>query len=345
MASLSYGDILKRDNIEKLVGFINSKSSMAIGAREGGEMLRLTGKVRYDNTIESKLDETEIRLWFENKRPSDKFEIETKEQRYVVVTKFFKSKDFGGVAAKAGGAGTERQEEGIIIHIRDAVKANGPVKMTGLPSRIKIKDSAKNEGLSSIGQEPYIDVNLIKDNGKMIGCSMKGTSAPSLAGGGLAGLNVVVPHLPPLVYEAIVKHLKSEGHGQGETIDNKDLPDLYIPVPPEDTRLILEGNAKMGGPIEYMYIGPMDVTSTFKNGTLTLNGNFYSIDDYMRKIPQFYFRVRKRDLDPDNMVKIEYVQKNKEGFPRIYTSPRTGRNHLRIVIVDKVPATGKLLNL
>lgn len=343
MASLSYGDILKRDNVETLVERINGKGEMAVGATEGGPMMRLTGQVKLDGTLDKTLTAEELRMYLEAPGKS-KVELGTKEQRFVLLTKFFKSKDFGGVAAKAGGAGTERQEEGIIIHIRDAVKESGPIKIDGIPV-LKIKDAAKNEGLSSIGQEPYIDVNLITERGKKIGCSMKGTSAPSLAGGGLAGLNVVVPHLPPLVYKAIVKHLKSQGHGQGEVIDNKNLPDLYIPVPAEDTRAILEGNTAMGGPIEYMYIGPMDVKSTKKGNKLKLNGNFYSIEDYMNKIPQFYFRVRKRDLDPDNMVRIEYEQKNKEGFPRIYTSPRTGRNHLRIVIVDKVPATGKLLNL
>ena len=133
-------------------------------------------------------------------------------------------------------------------------------------------------------------------------------------GGGLAGLNVVVPHLPPMVYNAIVKHLKSEGHGQGTVIDNKDLPDLYIPVPKEDTRAILEGNEKMGGPIEYMYIGPMDVRSTKKGNKLKLNGNFYSIDDYMQKIPQFYFRVRKRDLILTTWCVLNMSRKTKKAF-------------------------------
>lgn len=344
MAALAYGDILKRNNVETLVETINNKGEMAFGAKEGGPLLRLTGRVKYNGEIDKTLTAEELRIFLESREGSDPFEIETKEKKFVLLTKFFKSKEFGGVAAKAGGQGTERQEEGVIIAIRDAVKKKGPLPIAGI-SRLKIKDAAKNEGLSRIGKEPYIDVNLITDKGKHIGCSMKGTSAPSLAGGGLAGLNVVVPHLPPLVYKAIVKHLKSEGHGQGDVVDNKDLPDLYIPVPSEDTRVILEGTPEMGGPIQYMYIGPMDVSSTMQGANLKLNGNFYSIDDYMKKIPSFYFRIRKRDLDPDNMVRIEYEQTNAEGFPRIYTSPRTGRNHLRIVIVDKVPSTGKLIKL
>lgn len=344
MASISYSDLLKRQNVEVLVDRVNAKGALSLGSKEGGDLLHLTGKIKYNGRENKKPSASEVRVFLENKKGSDKLEVHTKEKSYQVITRFFKEKDFGGVAAKAGGQGTERQEEGIIIEIRKAVKAQGPTKIQGVP-RVLIDDAAKNEGLSSIGQEPYIDVYLMTDKNKKIGCSMKGTSAPSLAGGGLGGMNVVVPHLPPLLYKAIVKHLKKEGHGHGDVVHNDNLPDFYIQVPPKDVEALLKGNKKMGGPIDYMYIGPMDVTSKMIGSQLKLNGNFYSIDDYMRKIPKFYFRVRKRDLDADNTVKIDYEGKNKEGFPKVFVSPRTGKNNLRIVIVDKVPGTGKLLKL
>jgi len=345
MASISYTDLLKRQNVEVLVDRVNAKGALSLGNKDGGDLLHLTGKIKYDGKESKNPSAAEVRMFLENKKLSDKLEVHTKEKSYQAITRFFKEKDFGGVAAKAGGQGTERQEEGIIIEIRKAVKANGPTKIVGIPPRFLIDDAAKNEGLSSIGQEPYIDVYLMTNKGKKIGCSMKGTSAPSLAGGGLGGMNVVVPHLPPLVYKAILKHLKKEGHGHDDVVNNDDLPDFYIQVPPDDVEALLKGNKKMGGPIDYMYIGPMDVTAKMQGSQLKLNGNFYSIDDYMRKIPKFYFRVRKRDLDQDNMVKIDYKNKNKEGFPKVFVSPRTGKNNLRIVIVDKVPGTGKLLKL
>ena len=151
MASLSYGDILKRDNVETLVERINKKGEMALGAlKEGAPMVRLTGQVKLGGTLDKTLTAEELRMYLEAPGTT-RVEVGTKEQKFVLLTKFFKSKEFGGVAAKAGGAGTERQEEGIIIHIRDAVKESGPVKIDGIPV-LKIKDAARTKGCHQLGK-------------------------------------------------------------------------------------------------------------------------------------------------------------------------------------------------
>ena len=66
----------------------------------------------------------------------------------------------------------------------------------------------KKEGLSQIGKEPYIDIVIVSADGKEYGISCKGTQAPSLAGGGIGGLKVIVPDLMPKVYKAVENFLK-----------------------------------------------------------------------------------------------------------------------------------------
>jgi len=367
MASLSYVDLLKRDNIEVLLERIDSRSTMILGARDDGEVINLSGAIELNNIRHENLSPEELREFLTKRTSTDSIQIETSDQRMIRVTKFFKDKSFGGVPGKSSGAGSERQEEGVIDAIVGCLERSNniandhsplPITVTTLnyprmdleyPKPIFIVNASKNEGLSSIGKEPYIDVNLVSNKGEVIGCSMKGMSAPSLAGGGLAGINTVTPHLMPRLYTSVTNHLVSEGYHHGDIVDNKELPDLYLPVPLTDTRILIEGTKEMGGPVQFMYVGPMDVTYTFQRDfgqyNVDLNGNFYSVEEYMQKIPEFYFRVRKRDLDVDNRVQIDYYNLNKEGFPKLFTSPTTGKNNLRIVVVDKVPKTGKKLPL
>ena len=128
-------------------------------------------------------------------------------------------------------------------------------------------------------------------------------------------------------------------------MSNDDTPDsMYTDINDKYVKKILVGNKAMGGPIDYMYIGPMDVSGNVTSqGEITLNGNFYSIEEYMRKIPNFYFRIRKRDIDPDNRMQITFERKNKEGYPLVFMSPTTFRNNFRLVVTDKAASTGKIL--
>ena len=111
------------------------------------------------------------------------------------------------------------------------------------------------------------------------------------------------------------------------------VPELFGLIDSADVKILLRGNKEVGGPIDLMYIGPMDVKFVYKNGECTLNGNFYSIDEYYKKVGgKLYIRARKRREDQP-FTKDE-VDKN--GLPLIYGkskgSPDKGR---RIVVADK----------
>ena len=99
----------------------------------------------------------------------------------------------------------------------------------------------------------------------------------------------------------------------------------------------------MGGPIDFMYIGPMNVTSRYdaKTNQLILNGTLTEAKKYAKEHDLFFrLRARREDqrFDPD--------AKEKDGTPKIYgKSPSRGDSAGRIVVTDKVPSTGVVVKL
>ena len=352
MATLAYGDILKRENISVLANRINGEGGFQLETAEAPAM-KATGKAIISingqtSFFDRNLTEGSLSSFLNTRKGSDYLDIELKNgngNSYYRLTKLYKDKEFGGVAAKASGQGSERQEIGLIQALNEAAATSSKAYVSQLGTTTYIKSASKNEGLSSVGQEPYIDVFIDTSRGKL-GISCKGTSAPSLAGGGVAGLKVIAPDLLRSLYNTIEAHLKTDLKLKtGDIVAADSIPDLYIEIPQRFVELILKGNRQMGGPIDYMYVGPMDVESTMRGNTVALNGNFYGIQEYMRKIGTFYFRIRKRDIEPSNTIAIELTRTNKEGYKMMFRGPKTSKNNLRIVITDKVPSTGRKLTL
>ena len=99
----------------------------------------------------------------------------------------------------------------------------------------------------------------------------------------------------------------------------------------------------MGGPIDFMYIGPMDVIGTYdeKKNILKLNGALTMADEYA-KTHDLYFRLRARREDQ----RFNPDAKDKDGTPKIYgVSPSRGDSAGRIVVTDKVSSKGVTVNL
>ena len=231
------------------------------------------------------------------------------------------------------GSSAERQENAFVKAINDAVKKNGvaiSVKAGGVTVANVVK-AEKFQGRQVSGSEPYIDVNLVLHNKKTVGISMKGESAPSLAGGGLKGINLAVPGLADRFMKAVYNHLIKK-ISPGDKV-----PDVYGKISVSYKEKIVVGNKDMGGPIDYMYIGSMSPTSSYdqkKNILEFRNGNFYEAKAYA-KSHDLYFRLRARRedqvFDPD--------AKDNKNVPKIYSkSPSRGDSAGRIVVTDKVPA-------
>ena len=190
------------------------------------------------------------------------------------------------------------------------------------------------------GSEPYTDVVIHYKKGRSVlkyNCSLKGESAPSLAGGGLKGLELAVPGIAKKFMKSAFKKLNTLLN-PGDKV-----PDTFGKISENNKIKIVVGNTSMGGPIDYMYIGSMDVSAQYdeKKNTLTLNGSLITATFYA-KTYDLYFRLRARREDQ----RFDPESKDSDGTPKIYgKSPSKGDSAGRIVVTDKVPQMGVVVNI
>jgi hypothetical protein len=240
------------------------------------------------------------------------------------------------------GESAERQETGLIQAIKDAVKKNKNNPVTVIAGKIIIEgvvNAEKFSGRQAGGSEPYTDVILMTYNKKQINLSCKGPSAPSLAGGGLKGLELAVPGLTEkFLREAFNALTTTKKLKPGDKV-----PDVFGEITGQSKTKIVVGNKLMGGPIDYMYIGPMDVSSTYdeKNNKLNLSGEFHESNNYA-KTHKLFFRLRARREDQ----RFDPTAKDNKGTPKIYgKSPSKGDSAGRIVVTDKVSSGGVIVKV
>jgi hypothetical protein len=243
------------------------------------------------------------------------------------------------------GVSSERQESGLIRKIKTAVKSNknNPItilfangqKLTGVTDAIKFASRQIS------GSEPYTDVVIFQGK-KKINLSLKGESAPSLAGGGLRGIETVVPGLGAKFFKSAYNHAENK---LKLNIGDK-VPDLYGKIPSRLVEDIVVGNVEIGGPINYMYIGPMNVIGPpydLKNNILKVNGNLYEAKEYSKK-HTFYFRLRARREDQ----RFDPNAKDAKGIPKIYgKSPSRGDSAGRLVVISEssLPKNAEIINI
>jgi hypothetical protein len=238
------------------------------------------------------------------------------------------------------GASAERQEQGVIDAVNKAIKQNKNNPVTVIAGGVKITNvnhARKYPGRQASGSEPYTDVIFEKKNTKASNLSLKGEAAPSLAGGGMRGLEAIVPGIAGRFMKAALDALLEQGLKAGDKV-----PDVYGKIGAKTKEKIVVGTQAMGGPIDYMYIGPMTVTGPYdpKKNTVTLNGTLTEAVEYA-KSHELYFRLRARRedqrFDPDAQ---------QGGIPKIYgKSPSRGDSAGRIVVTDSVPSTAVIVSV
>ena len=233
------------------------------------------------------------------------------------------------------GASAERQENGFVKSITDAIANNGgePVNLIAGDTTIDgVTGAVKYNGRQDSGSEPYTDIVLTTTNGDL-NLSMKGPSAPSLAGGGLRGVQAVIPNVGENFFTAAYDNLIDKGYEAGDKI-----PDTVGKLNDKDKMLLVVGTTAMGGPIDFMYIGPMDVTHEQNDDTVKVNGSLYTAKYYAEK-KDLYFRLRARRIDQTFDPEAKYGN----DVPKIYgKSPSKGDTAGRLVITDS-PSSKALL--
>lgn len=241
------------------------------------------------------------------------------------------------------GESAERQENGIVAAVTAAVKKNKNSPITIVAGKTKIPGvvkAYKYQGRQDGGSEPYIDVVFETYNKTKIGLSCKGKTAPSLAGGGLSGLELAVPGIAKKFMTAAFKHLTQKLKLQ----PGDKVPDVYGKIGPGDKVKIVVGNTKMGGPIDYMFVGIMDVKAAYNadKNELVFNDTEITPAKKYAETHNLYFRLRARREDQ----RFDPTAKDKDGSPKIYgKSPSRGDSAGRIVVQDKVPMNGVTVSL
>ena len=228
------------------------------------------------------------------------------------------------------GAKFERQETGLVNAVTRAVRsAGGPINIVFKNgARLSgVKKAFKYGGRTSSGSEPLTDVCIETTDGKKHNLSMKGKDAPSMAGGGVAGIMELEPELLPSFLTEAVRKYKQLGYKKGDSI-----PDLYGEIGEKAKISLLVGSKSTGGPIHFLYTGPMDVTSRLDGTNLTVNGNLFTPKEYAKK--SLYLRIRKRREDQP----FDPNLRDRQGFPAILgKSPSKGDSNRRIVISKSIP--------
>jgi hypothetical protein len=241
------------------------------------------------------------------------------------------------------GEAAERQENGIVKAVSDAVKANKNNPITVVAGKTKIPGVVKAykfTGRQEGGSEPYIDVVFEMHNGKQVGLSCKGKSAPSLAGGGLSGLELAVPGIAKKFMTSAFNHLSKKLKLQA----GDKVPDVYGKIGSADKVKIVVGNKKMGGPIDYMFVGTMDVKAKYDQAKneLTFGDTEITPAKKYAEEHELYFRLRARREDQ----RFDPTSKDKDGSPKIYgKSPSRGDSAGRIVVQDKTPSNAVIVNI
>jgi hypothetical protein len=266
------------------------------------------------------------------------------EVNYVLLSDIQKTNDFGSTGSKEDNS--ERQEHGMIKIIND----NAPVKIKMGNKLMAVKGAYSFEGMNSLGKEQYIDIMITDTNGKDYGVSMKATASMTVGGGGTAGIN----SMKPLLVKSIYRHLEdwiespkpikgtdevADAWEDGDHIPHKFVPEMYFVVPENDVKDLITGNKEMGGPIDYMYTGPADVTGKIENGILNIDsGNFQTVDEYIMKDgePQeMYLRLRRRDVDKNSYTEIDLYTKGKTGFPLLFKNASNDKKNWRLLMTNK----------
>ena len=223
----------------------------------------------------------------------------------------------------------ERQEHGII----NAINSIEGVKSVRDREGQTIEGVLRAEKVPIIPgykHEPYSDIKLIiqgTDDPFLI--SAKGSVPPVIAGGGLQGIMLLSDKVQKFVkqfYEDAYKYYK-QIFDENESLTyetnlykTKLFKDVNRKVPENIVFEILRGTPAVGGEVDMIYVGPMDVVTTVEGNTINLNGSFKPVEEFAKN--ELFLHIKKRDGDyffTDNTQTVNGVT-----LPRIFASRPNG---------------------
>ena len=243
---------------------------------------------------------------------------------------------------------SERQERGLVNAINSIPGLKNIISENDIIIENVIR-AEKIEGKNQLGTEPYADIALmISEKEKPILVSAKGSLAISLAGGGLKGISSLAKSNDEIgnfikdtytkAYSFYKKIVYNNNLQDQNLYKSKFTPDVSVKIPDSIIRDIIIGTPEMGGPIDYYYIGDMDVKFDVDEDTIyLLNGELEPIESFI-KDEIFYANIIKREGD----IYFTETTQNVNGIelPKIFTKKEgSSSSQCRLVISQKIRGT------
>ena len=235
--------------------------------------------------------------------------FKTPSGKEIGLSAITKTKELGGTGGSKADT-TERQERKL-VDVINSIKGPKTIISKDGSKIINVARAGKFEGQAETGTEPYTDIILYLEDGTELFVSAKGPVAPSLGSGGITGIKALTkdganPELLDFIknfynkaYQYYKKAVKENGLEGQNLYKNKAVPDVSVKVPENFVNTLVRGTKAMGGPVDYYYIGSMDVDETVEGNIIKFNnGSFISIKDFIdQKGTKLYTHIRKRDGD------------------------------------------------
>ena len=237
------------------------------------------------------------------------------------------------------GRENERQERVFIQAITTAVKKSG--KVTILAGTTKIENvvwAEKVKDRTEFGHENYADVILHIEGGTELRIQLKNIRTPNLGGGGEKGVKASLPGL----YTAFLKRAFAYVLRDLKIKPGEPVPNLYYKLTPHQQLVLLRGSPQIGGPIDYILTGPMElpfVSTRF--GLMFHSSSLQSIDAYSRdKTLYMLYKRRSSDqmFDPKVMGALQ--------VPKIHGVGRQGGSTYtggRLYLVEDIPYDANII--
>jgi len=206
------------------------------------------------------------------------------------------------ILAGIGAEESERQERSFIKAVNSVPGPKTLIFRNGTKIN-NVLEAEKVGAVPGYKYQAYADIQLTTKDGT-IKISAKGTSAPTLGGGGLTGIDTVnIPEMNTFVeqfykkvYDSYATTVAADPTLKDQNLQgNPAFPDFYEEIPTNVLAPLLRGIEAIGGPIDYYYTGDMDVTSEVNGNTITINGNLLTVDEFIKLKGKFYLRMGKRN--------------------------------------------------
>lgn len=334
MACLNKRQLSKRSNWDTFLNKIEERSSFSTVS--GNEVLLGYRNKKKNLQFVNSLRELGLEQGIESLTVSNRVKMPSLSGD-VFITDIKKTAEFGG---KPGLKKVlERQEHSFINAINAHASLISPVEISATITVNNVTNAYKYDNVNCHGKEPYTDVVLSTVNGATYNVSMKGTTSPSIAGGGALGIERVVPGYLAKPLSMAVEYFEQQGFKEGHMFTRKDPADLFYKIDKDTAKTLLKGTEDIGGPIDYVYVGPMDVSYSVANSQITFNGTLIDVDSLADK-EELYVRIRRRSSEQT----LSYKATDSFGYPSIFVGPDEPNRRIEVFKQSQMPKDATILN-